>query len=223
MPSARASSTRCPWSGRRCAAGRRSCSRASSASCATSTGAPTPYVTSSNPLAGGAYAGAGLPPTAIDRVVGVVKAYSTAVGAGPFPTELNDETGERLRESARSTAPPPAGRGAAAGSMGSPWLRRLARRFHRPGGHQARCAGRHAGAQDLHRLPAGRRGDRPRARHARYGAGAVYETWPGWQTSTREARRGKRCPRRRAPTWTASPSWPACRSPTSRSAPSATS
>jgi adenylosuccinate synthase len=57
-----------------------------------------PYVTSSNPLAAGAYLGAGLPPRAIDRVIGVVKAYSTAVGAGPFPTELHDETGARLRK-----------------------------------------------------------------------------------------------------------------------------
>ncbi|OQA40362.1 MAG: Adenylosuccinate synthetase [Chloroflexi bacterium ADurb.Bin325] len=56
-----------------------------------------PYVTSSNPLAAGAYLGGGLPPRAIDRVIGVVKAYSTAVGAGPFPTELHDATGDRLR------------------------------------------------------------------------------------------------------------------------------
>ena len=55
-----------------------------------------PYVTSSNPLVGAA--GAGLPPTAIDRVIGIVKAYSTAVGAGPFPTELEDENGLLLRK-----------------------------------------------------------------------------------------------------------------------------
>ncbi len=57
-----------------------------------------PYVTSSNPTAAYAPAGAGLPAGAIDRVIGVVKAYSTAVGDGPFPTELHDETGERLRD-----------------------------------------------------------------------------------------------------------------------------
>ena len=57
-----------------------------------------PYVTSSNPLAGAATCGAGLPPTAIDRIIGVVKAYSTAVGAGPLPTELTDGTGSLLRE-----------------------------------------------------------------------------------------------------------------------------
>jgi len=56
-----------------------------------------PYVTSSNPTAGGACAGAGLPPSAIHRVLGVVKAYTTAVGAGPFPAELSDATGHHLR------------------------------------------------------------------------------------------------------------------------------
>lgn len=57
-----------------------------------------PYVTSSNPTAGGACSGAGLPPAAITQVLGVAKAYTTAVGEGPFPTELRDETGNFLRE-----------------------------------------------------------------------------------------------------------------------------
>ncbi len=57
-----------------------------------------PYVTSSSPIAGGASVGAGLPAVAIDRVLGIAKAYSTAVGAGPLPTELTDAVGERLRE-----------------------------------------------------------------------------------------------------------------------------
>jgi len=56
-----------------------------------------PFVTSSNPTSGGACTGLGLPPTSVDRVVGIVKAYSTRVGNGPFVTELHDETGERLR------------------------------------------------------------------------------------------------------------------------------
>ena len=56
-----------------------------------------PFVTSSNPTAGGACTGTGVGPTRINRVVGVVKAYTTRVGEGPFPTELNDEMGERLR------------------------------------------------------------------------------------------------------------------------------
>jgi len=56
-----------------------------------------PYVTSSHTIAGGACIGLGIGPTAIGRVVGVVKAYCTRVGGGPFPSELNDENGERLR------------------------------------------------------------------------------------------------------------------------------
>lgn len=57
-----------------------------------------PYVTSSTTLPGGACAGAGIPPRWITRVLGVAKAYTTAVGAGPMPTELRDETGDRIRE-----------------------------------------------------------------------------------------------------------------------------
>jgi adenylosuccinate synthase len=57
-----------------------------------------PFVTSSNPTAGGACTGSGLPPTRIDRVVAVAKAYTTRVGSGPFPTELLDADGERLRQ-----------------------------------------------------------------------------------------------------------------------------
>ena len=57
-----------------------------------------PYVTSSNPTAGGACTGTGVGPTRIDRVVGVAKAYVTRVGEGPFPTELFDESGDWLRE-----------------------------------------------------------------------------------------------------------------------------
>jgi len=56
-----------------------------------------PFVTSSNAVAGAAAAGAGLPPRAIERVIGITKAYTTRVGGGPFPTELTDALGERLR------------------------------------------------------------------------------------------------------------------------------
>ena len=55
-----------------------------------------PYVTSSNPVAGGACVGTGVGPTMIDRVIGVAKAYTTRVGEGPFPTELHGELGELL-------------------------------------------------------------------------------------------------------------------------------
>jgi adenylosuccinate synthase len=57
-----------------------------------------PFVTSSNTVAGNAAVGSGLGPTAIDSVIGISKAYTTRVGSGPFPTELRDEIGERLRK-----------------------------------------------------------------------------------------------------------------------------
>jgi len=56
-----------------------------------------PYVTSSHTIAGGACTGLGIGPSAIGRTIGVLKAYCTRVGAGPFPSELHDERGERLR------------------------------------------------------------------------------------------------------------------------------
>lgn len=57
-----------------------------------------PYSTASSPTAGGASSGAGVPPRSVDEVVGITKAYSTSVGGGPFPTELFDSDGERLRD-----------------------------------------------------------------------------------------------------------------------------
>jgi adenylosuccinate synthase len=60
-----------------------------------------PYTTASSPTAAGACEGAGIPPRAIDEVLGVVKVYSTSVGGGPFPTELDDEYGTMLQEIGR--------------------------------------------------------------------------------------------------------------------------
>lgn len=57
-----------------------------------------PYVTSSNPTSGGASTGSGVPPTKINSVIGIVKAYTTRVGLGPFPTELYGDDGEELRK-----------------------------------------------------------------------------------------------------------------------------
>ncbi len=57
-----------------------------------------PFVTSSNPISGATSAGAGIPPTAIKRVTGITKAYTTAVGEGPFPTMLTNEIGDYLQE-----------------------------------------------------------------------------------------------------------------------------
>ena len=60
-----------------------------------------PFVTSSNTMAAGACTGLGVPPRAIGEVFGIFKAYTTRVGSGPFPTELNDATGDRLCEIGR--------------------------------------------------------------------------------------------------------------------------
>jgi adenylosuccinate synthase len=57
-----------------------------------------PFVTSSSPTAGGASVGSGIGPTRITKVIGILKAYATRVGAGPFPTELTDTQGEWLRK-----------------------------------------------------------------------------------------------------------------------------
>lgn len=57
-----------------------------------------PFVTSSNPTSGGACTGLGIPPTSIEKIIGVFKAYTTRVGNGPFPTELKDSTGEKIRQ-----------------------------------------------------------------------------------------------------------------------------
>ncbi len=57
-----------------------------------------PFVTSSSPTSGGACTGTGIPPTKITQVIGIVKAYTTRVGLGPFPTELLDDDGEKLRQ-----------------------------------------------------------------------------------------------------------------------------
>lgn len=57
-----------------------------------------PYVTSSNPTAAFAPVGAGMPPGSVDRSLGIVKAYTTSVGAGPFPTELDDDNGKALQQ-----------------------------------------------------------------------------------------------------------------------------
>jgi len=60
-----------------------------------------PFVTSSNPTAGGACVGTGIGPRYLTRIVGITKAYSTRVGSGPFPTELTDELGDKLVEIGR--------------------------------------------------------------------------------------------------------------------------
>jgi adenylosuccinate synthase len=79
-----------------------------------------PYVTSSNASGVGVSSGSGVPGKWITKVIGVAKAYSTRVGGGPFPTELDNDLGSEFATTAASTAPPRAAHGAAAGSTPSP-------------------------------------------------------------------------------------------------------
>lgn len=76
-----------------------------------------PFVTSSNPVAGGVTIGSGVGPTKIDKVVGVCKAYTSRVGDGPFPTELFDEVGSQIREVDANTEQQLADRAVSAGLM----------------------------------------------------------------------------------------------------------
>jgi adenylosuccinate synthase len=103
-----------------------------------------PFVTSSNTTAGGAAIGAGIGPTAIDAVLGVVKAYTTRVGNGPLPTEAMPPLGDQLRR----------GRGA---------ICRARERAHSPRRHQARRAGYVRRDPGVHRVPGGRRAGGQRA------------------------------------------------------------
>jgi adenylosuccinate synthase len=149
-----------------------------------------PYVTSSNPIAGGASAGAGLPPSAIGEVIGVVKAYCTAVGAGPFPVELHDENGARLREvgqeyGATTGRPRRCGwfDGVAIGYAS--WLNgftglAVTKLDVLDGFPELRiCTGYQYGHEILTRVP-------DTAVYEQ--VTPIYETWPGWQTSTENVR-----------------------------------
>ncbi len=155
-----------------------------------------PYVTSSNPIAGGGYAGAGLPPRAIDRVVGVVKAYCTAVGAGPFPTELFDETGDRLRSVGQEYGAT-TGRPRRCGWLDgvalpyAAWLNgftglAITKLDVLDGLPELKiCTGYLVDGQEVKRVPD--TVDMGRAE-------PVYEVWPGWQEPTRDARRWSELP-----------------------------
>ena len=120
-----------------------------------------PFVTSSNPTAGGASTGSGIGPNRLSRAVGIVKAYTTRVGSGPFPTELDDENGERLRsvggEFGVTTGPGPALRLVRRGDRA---LRGTRQRPHRPVPHQARRALRARDDPGLRRLRRRRRAGR---------------------------------------------------------------
>ncbi|PKN56973.1 MAG: adenylosuccinate synthase [Deltaproteobacteria bacterium HGW-Deltaproteobacteria-14] len=149
-----------------------------------------PYVTSSNPIVGAASAGAGLPPSAIDRVVGVVKAYSTAVGAGPFPSELDDADGERLRlvgaEYGATTGRPRRCGWYDAVAVGhAAWLNgftslAVTKLDVLDGMRQLKvCTGYRLADRVIDYVP-----DTPDMAEVT----PIYETWPGWDEPTTEAR-----------------------------------
>ena len=148
-----------------------------------------PFVTSSNPLAGAASVGAGLPPTAVTDIIGVVKAYSTAVGAGPFPAELLDDTGARLREvgleyGATTGRPRRCGWFDGVAIAHASWLNGFTGlavtkldvldTFD----ELKICVGYEVDGQVLTQVP-----DTPVLERVV----PVYESWPGWGTSTRNA------------------------------------
>jgi adenylosuccinate synthase len=150
-----------------------------------------PYVTSSSAISGGASAGAGIPPSAITDVVGVVKAYTTSVGEGPFPTELHDAIGDQLREIGHEFG----------ASTGRPrrcgWFDVVAARYAAQlNGCTALaipkldpldtfpavriCTAYMLDGKPIHEMPATRALSRVQP---------VYETLPGWETPTTAARR----------------------------------
>ena len=156
-----------------------------------------PYVTSSNPAVGAASCGAGIPPTAIDEVLGVVKAYSTSVGGGPFPCESLDDAGQKLREIGQEYG----------ATTGRPrrcgWFDGVAIRYAAwLNGFTALavtkmdildhfdeiklCTGYRIGGEVVDSMP-----DTPDLNDVE----PVYETWPGWDRPTREARTWNELPK----------------------------
>ncbi|ATM88426.1 adenylosuccinate synthase [Yersinia massiliensis] len=147
-----------------------------------------PYVTSSNTTAGGVATGSGLGPRYVDYVLGIVKAYSTRVGAGPFPTELNDETGEFLRKQGNEY-------GATTGrSRRTGWLDIVAvRRAVQINSLSGFCMTKLDVLDGLkevklcvgYRMPDGREVETtPLAAEGWEGIEPIYETMPGWSETT---------------------------------------
>ena len=135
-----------------------------------------PYVTSSSTIAGGACVGAGVGPRAIDRVLGVVKAYATRVGGGPFPSELDDDIGRLLAERGAEVGAT-TGRARRCG-----WLDAVAlRRAVRANGADGLCLTK---LDVLDELPA----VRVCTGYDEAGAAAAFEDYPGWRSSTARCR-----------------------------------
>jgi adenylosuccinate synthase len=148
-----------------------------------------PYVTSSSASSGGATTGVGVGPTAISRVIGITKAYTTRVGGGPFPTELNDETGERLRQAGGEFGAV-TGRPRRCGWLDLPALR-YARRINGLTDLVVTKLDVLTGLPEIrvcvaYDTPAGRVRDFPIGELDR--ATPVYETLPGWSEVIEQAR-----------------------------------
>ncbi|MDX1614492.1 MAG: adenylosuccinate synthase [Candidatus Promineifilaceae bacterium] len=149
-----------------------------------------PYVTSSNPVAAGAVTGAGIPPTHQSDVLGVVKVYSTCVGAGPFPVELKDDVGRHLREVGQEYGAT-TGRPRRCGWLDAVVLAQAAWLNGFTGMAVTKldvldalpeiqiCVGYRSGDQVLKTLPHNEVLEK---------VTPVYERWPGWQTETGDAR-----------------------------------
>ena len=150
-----------------------------------------PYVTSSNTLAGAAAVGSGVGPGAVDYILGITKAYTTRVGEGPFPTELDDETGQTLGERGREFGTV-TGRRRRCGWFDSVLVRQAVRLAGIDGIALTKldvldgfetvsvCVGYRLDGERVDRLPA--------APSLQRRAEPVYETLEGWRETTRGAR-----------------------------------
>ncbi|MEY4166965.1 MAG: hypothetical protein RIR52_789 [Acidobacteriota bacterium] len=151
-----------------------------------------PFVTSSNSSIGGACTGAGIPPSRVGLAIGVIKAYTTRVGGGPFPTELNDATGEALRARGQEFG----------ASTGRPrrtgWFDAVVARYAvMLNGLEALALTKLDVLDDLDEIKVciGYRINGEVTDRIPYDAGQmdeatpIYETLPGWKTSTRGIRR----------------------------------
>ncbi len=147
-------------------------------------------MTSSNPLAGGAAVGAGIPPHKINDVLGIVKAYSTSVGKGAMPTELHDEMGERIRTVGREFG----------ATTGRPrrcgWFDAAAVRYaHMLNGFTRLCLTKLDVLDSFEEIKVcigyeldGQRIDTFPEPHRQEDVKPIYETLPGWQADTSKAR-----------------------------------
>jgi adenylosuccinate synthase len=150
-----------------------------------------PFVTSSSTLAGGACSGLGIGPTMIDAVVGISKAYATRVGGGPFPTELTDATGQKLREAGAEFGAT-TGRPRRCGWLDVPALR-LAARLNGMAGLALTKLDVLRGFPEVkmcvaYRLDGRLLDELPLDAHDLFRIEPVYESFPGWDTDLSGAR-----------------------------------